>query len=374
MIAGLVLVEGDLGEERGGDAIHRQGAALWLLHGPTTVLVVLLAGVAALSRGRSAVLPWLRAGLIAAALTAWHWLPMLQEMSLVRSAPALKGGIFAARTNLLGHPAAHAPGLNLALSAAGVALLLVVLVEGWQRTDPLRAALVTLCVGLASPLAAPLWSAASPLSWLQFPWRWLLPAVLLTLRPLAQRTPASNPRSWILGTLWLAPLLLLPLPPVTRAPELGPADGWRAAGSRLQAVIGSNPRFVDVPEHRPPWFREVAPRLRELRGLRAAVLDGAGTVRVTGWAPLDRRVELTLSERGRVLLRLLDYPWWEVLVDGRPVPVVRETGLVEFRVPAGDHTVHVRWRGNPLSRAGLALTLAGLAGLWLLRRREGPRA
>ena len=347
-------------------------ATLWLLHAPTAVLVGLLVWAAAFLRGREAVALWLRAGILAAILTAWHWLPMLQEMSLLRAGQALTTGIYAARSNVLGGSTAHAPGLNAALSAAGIALLLVALVEGWQRSDPLRAGLVLLCVGLASPIAAPLWAPGSPLAWLQFPWRWLVPATLLVVRPLAERTPASNPRSWILGTLWLAPLLLLPVPPVVRAPALGPEDGWREAGSRLHAVLGSNPLLVDVPEHRPPWFGAALEQAAALGGTVASVPGIPGAVRVRNVSPLGRTLEVTVPRPAVLVVRLLDYPWWEVLVDGTPAATLRNGGLIRLRVPAGTHRVRIRWSGNPLSRLGLALALGGVLVLWWTGRRPRP--
>ncbi len=344
--------------------------ALWLLHAPTTVLVVLLVGAAALSRGPGTAWFWIRAGLAGGLLTAWHWLPLLQEMALVGGGAGLKGGIFTARANLLGSPTAHAPGLNGALSAAAVTLLLVVVVEGWHRSDPLRAALVVLAVGLASPLSAPLWSPGSPLAWLQFPWRWLLPAALLAVRPLAERTPVTDPRSWILGALWLAPLLVLPVPPVVRAPSLGPADGWREAGARLHEAIGSNPLYVAMPQNRPPWYTAALAGLPALGGAAAAVPPEAGMVHALEQRPLDRRYRAVLSRPAPVTLRLLDYPWWEVEVDGRPARTVREVGLLRVLVPEGDHAIRVSWRGNPLARVGLALAAGGALLLWTTRRRR----
>ncbi len=348
-------------------------AALWLLHAPTTVLVVLLLGAAAPCRSWRSTRLWVRAGLAASALTAWHWLPMLREMAMVGGAGALKGGIFAAGSNLLGSPSAHAPALNTALSAAAVALLLVVLVEGWQRTDPLRAALVTLTVGLASPLAAPLWAEGSPLAWLQFPWRWLVPATLLAIRPLAERTPVSNPRSWILGAIWLAPLLLLPVPPVVRAPVLGPGDGWRVAGERLHTALGSNPLLVDATQNRPPWYGDAMRELPLLGGALAVAPATGAILEIREWSPLERSIGATAPRPGPLLLRLLDYPWWQVTVDGRPAAAARNRGLIRVLLPAGAHTIRVRWTGNPLSRLGLALALAGILALLAPRWRSTHR-
>jgi len=346
-------------------------AALWLVHAPTTIMVMLLLGLTALADGARRLVHLAAAGVTAGALVAWHALPLVSEMALVGSRPALVAGIFVARNNTLGAASAHDPLLNAGLSVAAIALLLAVLVEGWPRTDPRRAALITLCVGLASPLSAPLWVTGSPLAWLQFPWRWLLPAVLLAVRPLARRTPRANPRSWALGILWLAPLLVLPLPGFVRAPHLGPRDGWQTAGARLQASIGANPLLVDASQNRPPWYGRLAVQLPELAG-RLAMSDGPGTrLEILQWRPLHRTLRVTAPAPATVTLRLLDYPWWQPAVDGSPARAIRCNGLLGIRIPAGTHTLDIHWTGNPLSRMGQALAAIALLVLaWTWYRRK----
>jgi hypothetical protein len=335
-------------------------AALWLIHAPTTLMVVILLVAACLLRRLRGIGWFSLAGAVAAALTAWNWLPLLDEMTLVKSAPALKAGIFAAHANLLGSATAHDPSLNAALSLAAVALLLMVLVEGWQRSDPARAALVVVCVALASPATSVLWSGASPLSWLQFPWRWLLPATLLMLRPLALRTPFRNPRSWALGVLWIAPLMALPLPGLVRVPRLPAGENWRQVGSSLAAAIGSNPLLVDAAQNRPPWFADLAEQLPRLGGRLAVAEPPPAAVRVDRWRPLHRELTVTCGAPSTVTVRLLDYPWWRLDVDGAPAMAQREHGLIRVRVPAGQHRIAIRWGGNPWSRVGMATAALGL--------------
>jgi len=348
-------------------------AALWLVHGPTAMMVALLLGLMALLDGGQRVIKLATAGTGAAALAAWHILPLANEMSMIGNRPALVAGIFTARANTLGAPTAHAPLLNAALSMAAIALLLVVLVEGWPRTDPRRAGLITLCVLLASPLSAPLWADGSPLAWLQFPWRWLLPAVLFAIRPLALRAPLGNRRAWVLAILWLAPLLILPLPPLVHAPRLGTADGWRVTGARLEEAIGANPFLVDASQNRPPWYPRLASQLPRL-GNRLAMSNAPNTrLRVLQWRRLDRSLSLTGTTPGLVTLRLLDYPWWRATIDGAPARAIRRDGLLTIRAPSGTHSLQVAWTGNPLSRVGQALaaiTLLVLAWSW---RRGTPR-
>jgi len=348
-------------------------AGLWLIHAPSAVMVGLLLGITALLDGRRRMLDLSVSGISAACLVAWHLLPLADEISLMGSRSAFVSGIFVARNNVLGAASAHAPAVNAGLSLAGIALLLVVLVEGWPRREPRRAFLVTLCVGLASPLSLPLWAGSSPLVWLQFPWRWLIPAVLLTIRPLALRTSFTNPRSWALGVLWLAPVAVLPLPPLIHAPHLTAREGWKAAGSRLNAAIGANPLLVDAPQDRPPWYDSLASQLPSLGDRRAIPDRPDARLETIRWRPLHRTFRITAPGPTKVTLRLLDYPWWQPTLDGAPARAIRERGLLAVTVPAGTHTLDLRWTGNPLSRAGQALAASALLLLaWTGSRRKTP--
>jgi hypothetical protein len=88
-------------------------AVLWLLHAPTALLVVGVAGAALLARrDRRLWAAALGAGAAAAGLTAWHWLPLADELALVDGRAALTGGMFAAARNVLGAAHPHAPADN----------------------------------------------------------------------------------------------------------------------------------------------------------------------------------------------------------------------------------------------------------------------
>ncbi len=82
-------------------------------------------------------------------------------------------------------------------------------------------------------------------------------------------------------------------------------------------------------------------------------------------------VEVTLSTPGIVVLSEVDYPGWRAWVNGRPVPTLRAYGLLRaVALPPGQW--QIEWRFQPLSAyLGLALsalTLAGLAAVWLGQR------
>jgi hypothetical protein len=68
------------------------------------------------------------------------------------------------------------------------------------------------------------------------------------------------------------------------------------------------------------------------------------------------------------------FPGWQATVDGAPVEVTPwgEQGLMQVQVPAGEHTLALRFGDTPARTAGKAvslLALAVVAGVWLWGRR-----
>ncbi len=366
------LLEGAVEGER---LVHRPvragvaTACLWLVHAPTAVMTAALVALAVLLRtGRRAPGGGLRWGATAAALTAWHWLPLAEEMRLTSAREGLTAGIFEAARNWLGSPSAHMPALNAALSAAAISLALVALLLLRSRAHtrvPVRWVLVAVSLALSTVLVVPLVRLGLPLGWLQFPWRWLTPAAILLAVPLAEAGRGRLP----LLVLWLAPALLLPRVAPISPPPLTAEEGWPEVGA-VVASFGGNPLAVDVIEHRPPWYPRLSEELQRFGRTARVVTDPGARARVFLWRPLHREVGVTAVAPAVVRLRLLRYPGWRVTVDGLEVAPRRDGAAVALTVGPGRHRVTVRWRGNPLARVGLALAAAGLLGVFLAGRRR----
>lgn len=361
-----VAVEGDLAPIRDGVLL----GLLWLTHAPTTLMALVLMGVAAVTaRDAWRLLKLAGTAVVAAGLTAWHWLPLAFEAGLV-DREALTGGIFVASRNVLGSPSAHALGENIWLGWCAVALLAALAAGRWWRTERVRTVAVLVAVAMASPLAALLYAPPSPLSFLQFPWRWLLPATVVGARPL-RRSLASPSGKLALGCL-LVPLLAFPWRGVASDPRLTAAMTWRQAGGAVFTSFSGNPMVVDAAQNRPASWALLARNLERF-GARDVVRDGEGRLTMVSWAPLERALWVEAPGRTNVALRLLDYPFWRASVDDVAAPVQGATGVVEVSVPPGRHLVRVRWAGDPWARVGLAVAAAtGLALGWggLLTRRK----
>jgi hypothetical protein len=345
-------------------------ATLWLLHAPSTVMVVLLvAAVVLIRRKRDEIVRALAALALAAGVTAWHWLPLASEMREVGSARALTEGLYSAANSYLGSPTAYNLEKSIWLGWCAVAILAAVLVGGWHRREPARAVLIAGAVALASPLAAWLWRLPTPLVLLQFPFRFLFPASVLTVTLARQSWDTWRGRLAVL--VLLVPMMLFKWPALAPDCGLRRTMAWQEVGSRIQTSIGGNPLVVDAPQHRPPSWSELAGNLRAF-GSQLALVEPAGRFEVTRWQPLSRRIVVELPSPARVSLRLLDYPFWRVEVDDALVVNAGRPGVIGALVPAGRHEVTVAWAGNPWSQVGVAVAAATLIALcWLrLRRRR----
>lgn len=344
-------------------------AALWLLHAPSTLAAVGVALLAQALRADTRALARVAASTLAAAgLTAWHWLPLLDEAAYAGSRAALTGGIYRAARNVLGSSEAHDLGASVALGWCAVGLLAALLAAGAWRAAPLRTALAALCVAAASPLALPLWRLPGPHELLQFPWRLLLPATLLVVPAFAAALPRW--RGGLAAAVLLLPALLLPRPELVLAPALSAREGWQEAGAAIHLALGGNPLLVDAEQHRPPSFALLAGNLATFGRDPVRVVAGSASWRVVRWSPLEREVAVRAAGDAEVALRLLDYPGWSVAVDGSARAMGAGSGVVGVAVPPGDHRVTARWRGNPLADAGLAVAAATAALLLLAGRRR----
>ncbi len=340
-------------------------AVLWLVHAPTALLIAPLVGALALQRPRT--VPGLAASWLgAAALSSWHWLPLLAETRGSGFAAALTTGELHPLRNLLGAPDAHLVDHNVALGWAAVGVLAALVIGGGWRSAP--GLLATACVFMSSLASAPIWRGLDLLAWLQFPWRLLLPATILTALTLA-RSPRG--RALPAAAALLAPLLFPPPLALVREPQLGRRTTWVEAGRQVAASFEGNPLLVDVAEHRPAWWGEMARTIAHFGRQPALFVAGSGSVQPLAWHPARRAFRVATTGGGDVGVRLLFDAHWAAAVDGQPVPVQRWGAALAVAVPPGVHTVTVKWVADPPLLVGLLLALFGATGLLALHRRGG---
>ena len=154
---------------------------------------------------------------------------------------------------------------------------------------------------------------------------------------------------------------------ITHILSLTPIDlqRWPAR----QVWFGPDP-CLNLPLGRPINSGFYLYELNETRGRVAWVEQPApGTITLRTYEPERVVVETDSSEEGTVLVTDLNYPGWQVEVDGRAAtPVVVENCFRGVQVPAGRHAV--QWTYRPTSLyLGLGMTGLGfllVGGLWFV--------
>lgn len=126
-------------------------------------------------------------------------------------------------------------------------------------------------------------------------------------------------------------------------------DGWRI--DRADDVRTVLVRTVDLPK-----IGTVSAASQHIEPLSADVSDDG----------LRERIHVR-SGGGEVVLRRLAWPGYQVRVDGEIVETsVGPAGLLEFEVPAGDHTIDVAYHTPGLMPGAIVAALGAIAGVALV--------
>jgi hypothetical protein len=339
--------------------------------------------------------------LIGVGMTAFSWLPAIAEKDLVQLylTHSTRGNDFRYNFLTLGElfrpPTPADPTLlnpplqvNLGLLQLGLGLVgLLGLVRfgraGSDTADAERRwhsgllALATLLLLLfALPLSAPLWETLPLIRFVQFPWR-LVGRAALPLAILAGALPAlaahrpNLPRP--LAGVAITVLFLAALPwlyPATcsfpDSPTLGNVmDFERATGLAGVDPLGAYlPRWVVQRPAGSPMEAALRAGTTPRRFDTAGMPAGASVLRES-YGPNRATIELETPVPFQATYHTFYFPGWIVRVDGDRVPVepTEPTGLISFVVPAGRHTLTVRWELTPLRTGAAVISAAGLAVL-----------
>ncbi|NJN84103.1 MAG: hypothetical protein HC802_18730, partial [Caldilineaceae bacterium] len=231
-----------------------------------------------------------------------------------------------------------------------------------------------------TPLAAPLWEAIPPLSVIQFPWR-LLALTAFTLSALAGLGCAHLLGEYVddldaatSGALAIAALVVFASYAYIDA-NLEPVEPWREDGRAVFRFESEHPdmiaytEWVDQPFTESPMSANYAdPGYSEVRGQtdsleRLAILTGAGEVLENFSRGSSMGGVVRLTEPSVVQIRVLNFPGWQVRVDGELTPhqISAPFGLLQVELPAGEHTVEARMGSTPVRQLGALLSWGTLA-------------
>jgi hypothetical protein len=378
-------------------------AALWLTNSPAAVIGSYLLAVLALGMWIAEGKPWpaLRAAggmALGLGLAAFYIVPAAFEQRWVQIERAINPGmriedsfLFAHTANAFHDQVLHTASWILVLEFAGACVAAYL---AWRKRAGGSARMVLtamLPVILLLQLSASevIWTHAPHLKFLQFPWRWLM-ALSVNGCALAGLAVVLQARWRVL----VAGILFAAMAITSALLFFQPCDDEDAVTAQLAGFrLGQGTEGTD--EYTPVGVDNAAvqQRLPLVRALRSAQDDIADDTAADNpeWragdpgsiaAQVDARrrngeywtVSIVTQETGYAVLRLMDYPSWQVTVDGEPANSrpLREDGLMTVPVNAGRHVVEVRWaatRDVVAGRVVSAIALLMLAMAAMLERK-----
>ena len=252
-------------------------------------------------------------------------------------------------------------------------------------------ALTAASIVLMFPASVWFWRYLPKLQYVQFPWRWLVPlgvpysfflasAIGRSRRPwisyLALSIVIGGATTAFVGDAWWDSA---DIPVLVAAIRSGHGyegtDEYAPVGCDHFNLPGAilNPESPDVFDANPR-----TPLVEQFTTEPEEIVPSSGVkTHIESWLANEKLFQAETTEETTLALRLVNYPAWQVLVDGAPSNVFSapETAQVLVRIPAGSHRVEARFRRTPDRTAGAAIS--GLSALLLLvsaifieRRRE----
>jgi len=368
-------------------------AAIWLSNAPAGVIVsysmALLFAWAALAQASWKVAARSAAAfLLGLGLAASYLVPAAYEQRWVNIGQALSSGLLPSQNFLFTRiDDAEHTWFNWISSLCAVALILLTAMTALcsRKLAGKTSSLATLrsvwgnllVLGLASVLvmfrlSTPLWNFLPKLRFVQFPWRWM--SILAAISCCFFAAAVERRRGW----LWFAFFFLFSValgvflsqntwwdPDEMATQQAAIANGSGYEGVDEYDPLGDD--HLDLPKQAPA--AAILPPSAEAANTPAA----AGKVQVELWQPNEKQIAVWSAQPARVALRLLNYPAWEVTVNGLIVPSERpdDVNQMVVPVPAGKSEIRVRFRRTPDRVAGVAISLiSAILGLGLLRSRR----
>jgi len=213
--------------------------------------------------------------------------------------------------------------------------------------------------------SSPFWNLLPKLRFVQFPWRWISILALLTSCSLA--FVLERRRGWI----WFALLLLLSLP---LAQFLVVNTWWDPDEMPTQRDgIDSGQGFDGTDEYDPVGDDHLdlplnAPLARALPADSADTATPRVNIRVDHWTTQQKRIHVVADSEARVALRVLNYPAWQVEVNGRTICAERMDDVDQMVVPidAGVSEIRVIFTRTLDRKIGNGISAVSAMSLLLL--------
>ena len=356
-------------------------AAAWLTNAPAATMlcysVVVLSVVVAITQRSTRILMFsMGAILLGGALAAFFLVPAAYEQKWVNIGQVLAPGLRPQDNFLfttIADPDHNRFNLLVSLVATveiAVVALAAVQSRSWRRGGSRLWLSTVIWAGGAGvmmfPFAGFSWQYIPELRFLQFPWRWLL---CLNLALAVLVTTAC--RRWWMRTLVCAGLLAalafvwynVQAPWWEKPEDIGKMLSAQQSGAGYEGTDEYTPTFADAYDVRPD------------ANLVTSEDGTALQVRILQWNAESKLFVVENPRPTRLLLRLFNYPAWQVTVDGKAVDAETQdnTGQMIIPVPSGTNQVRVTFTRTPDRTAGeivSAVTAGMMGGFFLLMRRR----
>jgi hypothetical protein len=373
-------------------------AALWLTNAPSAVmgcyLLALIVLVTAI-HDRSYALIARAAGAIALGLglAAFYIVPALYEQRWVEIARAIAPGMRIEDSFLFGHTgeAFHdqvlrtASWIAVAMMATAVAAIEASLRKRQPNRlrSPLIASLFAICL-LLLPFSDILWRHAPELRFLQFPWRWLLVlgiamAALVGLALRGSFLEASTRKTILVRATSMLALALVMSSLAAYAFWQPCDDEDNIAAQRATFRDGG---FEGTDEYTAinadnGDIQQGLPLVRIVKSTEADEADSSiaenpqwvqnatdavpASIQILRWKTESKNIEIQSSVPAFAVFRLMDYPAWQVQVNGTPViRPRRDDGLLTVPLQTGRSAISIRYTATRDVELGRGLSALAL--------------
>ncbi len=262
---------------------------------------------------------------IGVGLASFFWLPALFEQRFVP---------FAA--TIISNPQTYFPisVQLLTVSSAWIVGALVLLVASKKTDERFFLFMLFLTAFLASPASAFIWKYALVGQLIQFPFRFLGVAALLTPVVVAGALRATGKRGVILFA-FLAMIWVMTATSITaRVDHVNREEGFYTTNEGTTTVAN---------EYMPVWVREL-PKTRPTS--RVEMVDGDAEMVIKN--ATTQRIQATIEAQTEAVVQVntIYYPGWGIIIDGSPVAIdyTNPKGLMRATVPQGSHTLIAEFR------------------------------
>ena len=372
-------------------------AGVWLCNAPAGVIasysMALLFGWAALTQRSWGLVPRGIIGLaLGFGLAGFYLLPAAYEQRWVNIGQALSSGLLPSENFLFTQIAdVEHTWFNWISSLCALALILLTALTAFASRRFSRGAAIS--TGAKAPwgsallvlgsvatvmmlrLTAPLWNLLPKMRFVQFPWRWM--SIVAVVCSCFLAAAIERRRGW----LWFVLVAILSFP---LGYFLTQNTWWDPDEMSTQlAAIKTSTGYEGVDEYDPLGDDHLdLPKHAPV----AKILPGSSNnsrgkppnakLQIEMWRTDNHKVFVESSGPALVALRLLNYPAWQVTVNGKTVAPEKPDDLDQMLVPieAGKSEIQVRFARTSDQTAGIALSIFSLLlAAGLPARRKSPK-